>query len=99
MLDLMALLRSFLCLLGLSLILAGLGFAVHAANLSGTRLINVMRDPGRKRWINAGLIAFCLGMLGSSHSAIEGVGWGLLAMLFLALSIGARSYAKRIGDD
>lgn len=69
---------------GLVLILTALGLADYQAVASSGRFREIVRRPGYRVAINAGLTLFCSGLLGSSRSLWEGVLWGLLAAGFLA---------------
>ena len=74
---------------GVAVILTAFGFADYHASISSRRLREVVGRPGTRVAIHAGMMLFCLGLLGSSHSVWEGAAWGLLATGFLAYAAGA----------
>ena len=78
-----------LWIIGLAVILAVLGFVDYHAKASGARFRDELRKSSYQAWINVGLALFCLGLLGSSSTWWESVLWGLLAVAFLAFSIGS----------
>jgi hypothetical protein len=76
-----------LWIIGLSVILAVLGFVDYHAKAGQTRFRDELRKPIYQAWINVGLSLFCLGLLGSSDAWWESVLWGLLGIAFVVFSI------------
>ena len=87
-----------LWILGLAVILSTLGFADYQANRGSKRRREVLREPGYRAAVNAGLTLFCLGLLGSSRTMWETVLWGLLAAAFLSYTIAALISRGRDGE-
>ncbi len=84
---------SALWIAGLSLILAACSFADYSAAERHLRTRTVLRQPGYQAAINAGLVLFCLGLMGSSRTWWEQVLWGALAIAFAYLALTARRRA------
>ncbi|MFQ5944572.1 MAG: hypothetical protein ACE5JF_13575 [Anaerolineales bacterium] len=98
LIDWRMVLFSGLWISGVAVILTAFGFADYHASISSRRLREVVGRPGTRVAINAGLMLFCLGLLGSSHSAWKSAAWGLLAAGFLAYA--ARAWcAAREGQE
>ena len=73
---------SALWILGLSIVLAAFSFADYRASQAETktRTLDVLKSSGYRAAINAGLLLFCLGLLGSARAWWEGLLWlGLAA--------------------
>ena len=73
---------SSLWILGLSIILTVLGFVDYHAKTRQRRFREELRGSGYQRFINIGLVLFCLGLLGSSSTWWEKILRGLLALSF-----------------
>ena len=75
---------SALWVLGLSIILAAWSAADYEASQgpSHARTRDVLRTPRYQAGLNAGMLLFCLGLLGSAHTWWEGALWLLLAVAF-----------------
>ena len=73
---------SALWILGLSLVLAAFSFADYTAAQQGARLRAVLGRPGYQAALNAGLLFFCLGLIGSGRAWWEQVLWAALAIAF-----------------
>ena len=67
---------------GLALVLTVFGFADHDANRQGLRTRDVLRRAGYQTAVSAGLVLFCLGLLGSSRVWWERAIWMLLVLAF-----------------
>ena len=76
-----------LWILGLSLILSVLGFVDYHARGNKRRFRDELKEPGYQVGINAGLVLFCLGLIGSARAWWESVLWGLLAAAFVYYGI------------
>ena len=86
-----------LCILGLAIELATLGFADYHAKVQKVRFRQELRKPGYQVWINLGLALFSLGVLGSSRSWWETALWALLAAAFAFYAFQAARQARRNG--
>jgi H+/Cl- antiporter ClcA len=82
-------------IVGLAVILSALGFAYYEAAEVGERLRERWRLPGYQRAVNAGLMLFCLGMIGSADAIWERVVWGLLTAAFTFYTWQARRKGDR----
>ncbi len=84
---------SALWIVGLSIILAACSFADYNAAEQRLRTRTVLRGPSYQAAINAGLVLFCLGLMGSSRAWWEQLLWSALAITFAYLAIAARNRA------
>lgn len=73
---------SALWLSGLALLLAAVSFADYAAHARQTKTRAVLGEPGYQVALNAGLLLFCLGLVGSAQNWWEQALWLLLAAAF-----------------
>ncbi len=87
-----------LWILGLAVILATLGFADYYANRDSRRLREILKKPGYRATVNAGLTLFCLGLMGFSRTWWETVLWGLFAVAFLSSTFAAFISRGRDGE-
>jgi len=74
-----------LWIIGLAVLLTAIGFADHEAHIQASRTGNMLRQPGYKLAVSAGLTLFFIGLLGSAEAWWEWAVWTLLA-LFSAYS-------------
>lgn len=81
---------------GLSLTLATVGMARYAAGEQKGGLRDLLDTPRFQISLNAGMILFCLGLLGSAAPLWEQVVWSVLALLFAVqiFMIWRQKYAK-----
>jgi hypothetical protein len=73
---------SALWITGLSVVLAAFSFADYAASQRRLRTRVVLGWPGHLIAINAGLLLFCLGLVGSARAWWEQILWAALAVTF-----------------
>lgn len=88
-----------LWILGLAVLLTVLGFADYHAKVEGRRIRDLLREPGYQAAVNGGLTLFCLGLLGSARAWWEKALWALLAVAFLAYTVGSLRAGRRGGED
>jgi hypothetical protein len=81
---------SALWLSGLSVILAAFSFGDYIASQRHLRTRDVLSWPGYRAAFNAGLVLFCLGLVGASHA-----GWQQLLWAVLAVAFGYQTWAAR----
>jgi hypothetical protein len=80
---------------GLALILSAIGFADYHAARAGRKFRAEVGRPGYPPVINAGLMLFCLGMIGSARAWWEAVLWAVLTAAFAAYAIRALREMRR----
>jgi hypothetical protein len=73
---------STLWITGLSIVLAALSFADYVAAAQRLRTRAVLGWPGYQAAINAGLMLFCLGLIGSARAWWEQLLWAALTIAF-----------------
>ena len=73
---------SALWISGLSVLLAAFSFADYTASQRRLRTRDVLRWPSYQAALCAGLVLFCLGLVGSAHAWWAQVLWGALAVAF-----------------
>lgn len=71
-----------LWIVGLSVVLAALSFGDYVAAQQRVRLRAVLVWPEYHAAISAGLVLFCLGLIGSSRAWWEQLLWAALAIAF-----------------
>jgi len=84
---------------GLAVMLSSLGFAEFRARSGTSSLRRVLEQANYQATLAAGLVMFCLGLLGSSESWWEALAWGLLAAASLAYLAGRLRAWRANGRD
>jgi hypothetical protein len=87
-----------LWILGLAIVLTVIGFADYHAKVSSKRFREILKQHGYQAAIHAGLVLFCVGLIGSARAWWEAVIWGVLGASFLGFTVYSIR-AQRKGDS